>query len=236
MAFFSKCKAFLFLLLVVHSSLLCATASLSFNFVSRSTWWSDEHKEATLRKRVNVGTKRRPRYKYVSTQAPSKDMCGYCNRYWGCDNGAKVEGYREIVWHHTDGVESPNLVMMALEHKAQNFCDIGYHIVIKRNKQGHWAAYQGTPFGFVGSHAGGYNFLKGTREATLGIVVAGDYGNKKPDADLVRFMTKVQDYVVNRFSIKDIRSHRDGPMAVNDGSDCPGKYMVPTIQMLRDRL
>ncbi|MBP7845156.1 MAG: N-acetylmuramoyl-L-alanine amidase [Proteobacteria bacterium] len=204
--------------------------------VPRSKWWADEWKSASTSKKVKVsGRGRRAKYRTVIREAPSKDIKGFCQRTW-VEGSCKVSGYKQIVWHHTDSRDQyPNLVSMALFHQGKHFCDLAYHFVIKKNSSGRWAVYEGTPLGYVGSHAGGCNFIHGTRLGTIGIAVAGDFGQQKPDAELKKVMTKLQDRLVSRYKIRSVGAHRDGPYAVNDGHDCPGKYMVPFISELHNR-
>ena len=204
----------------------------------RSIWWPAEYKEAGRLRSVLVrrgSRRRRAVYRTQKIEAPSRDICGYGQRCW-VQGSARVSSYAEIVWHHTDGSQSPNLVSMALEHRAKKFCDLSYHFVIKRDNRRKWRIYEGTPLGFVGSHACGHNFLEGTTLGTLGIAVAGDYGQQAPDRELIAIMTTLQDKLVKKFKIRDIRTHRDGNIAVNSGHDCPGKKMLPYILQLRARV
>jgi hypothetical protein len=207
--------------------------------ISRDQWWPAEAPFAKDYVTKTVKYKKRGRTCYSKKRscvtAPRKDIEGYCQRRGG-GNHAKVPGYAAIVWHHTDGSQSPNLVDMALFHRRKGFCDLAYHFVIKRNKDGRWAVYEGTPLGYIGSHAARFNAPREMAGlGTVGIAVAGDYGRQSPDAELRKVMTALQDRVVRRYRIKRILTHRDGPLAVNDGRDCPGKNMVPFINELARR-
>ena len=204
--------------------------------VPRAQWWKDEYKKASDEIVKKVGRKgRKKRYKTVSKPAPCNDICGYARRN-GAFGKATVRGYSVIVWHHSETVnQAPNLVSMALFHRRKHFGDTAYHFMIKRNDAGQWTIYQGTPLGYVGSHARHYNFFPETATGSLGIMVAGDFDRQYPDKGLMKTMTQLQDWLVKKYNIRDIRTHRDGPLAVNDGHGCPGKHLLPFIQQLHNR-
>jgi len=202
--------------------ILLASNAGAQDAVPRSTWWRNEYASGSIR----------------GHRAPARDFNGYHSRSWGKNNGATVAGYTSIVWHHTEGVQNTNLVAMALEHRfVKRFCDIGYHFIIKRDG-GRWRTFQGTPLGFVGSHCKGENCCRRTGIGRIGIAVAGNFNRDRVDSQLLAEMTRLQDVLVRRYRIREIRTHRLGSFAVNragDARDCPGRNMVPVVTSLRRR-
>jgi hypothetical protein len=166
--------------------------------VSRSTWWDMEYKSTCdyqmQKKYVKRG--RRQRLVVCSTKvpAPSHDIKGYVNRTW-CHGCATVKGYDSIVWHHTQSTDqAPNLVEMALFHRRKDFMDTAYHFIIKRNASNIWTIYEGTPLGYIGSHAHHFNINQDKAIGSLGIVVAGNFDVQIVDEDLKKIMAQLQDY------------------------------------------
>jgi hypothetical protein len=198
------------------------------NIISRAQWWSEEAHGQKYRALSSVnGKKRRYSTQTVSSQDPK----------WFLERKQELT-YDEIVIHHTDGSQSPNLVDMSLFHRFQKpFKDLGYHFVIKKDARGEWKIFEGTPLGYRGCHASDCN----TR--SIGVSIAGDYDKDAVPEEVVSLLTKLQDQLAMKYPIEHVRTHRDKGhcltgvcLNVNDGHDCPGKHMVPYVSALSARL
>ncbi|MBP7843659.1 MAG: N-acetylmuramoyl-L-alanine amidase [Proteobacteria bacterium] len=198
------------------------------NIVSRAQWWSEEAHGQKYRALSSVNGKKR---KYSTQTVSSQDPKWFQER--------KQElTYDEIVIHHTDGSQSPNLVDMSLFHRFQKpFKDLGYHFVIKKDARGEWKIFEGTPLGYRGCHASDCN------ARSIGVSIAGDYDKDAVPEEVVTLLTKLQDQIAMKYPIEHVRTHRDKGhcltgvcLNVNDGHDCPGKHMVPYVSALSARL
>ena len=131
-----------------------------------------------------------------------------------------------IVFHHTAGSTSASsLGSIVLDHMVRRgWEDVGYHFLIAQDSRGKWKIYEGRKTTQRGSHVEGFN------EHNLGIVIAGNYKNKEPEAEAQKLAKLLVSKLLREYpSIQGIYTHSDAsepenPYAVlPHHSDCPGK-------------
>lgn len=115
-------------------------------------------------------------------------------------------------------------------HKAKGWADIGYHKAVLPSG----AVQQGRPDAVVGAHAFGAN------QASLGILVAGDFSRAAPGEVQLSALVQVLATLAKRHAIKPdhIIGHRDVAKLFPGGaaSACPGDALYALIPEIRRRV
>ncbi|MFW5752929.1 MAG: N-acetylmuramoyl-L-alanine amidase [Planctomycetota bacterium] len=135
-----------------------------------------------------------------------------------------VPPYR-ITVHHTamgdDDADLPGLELLrrieAL-HRKRGYAGIGYHFII----DGNGAIWEGRPLRWQGAHAKGEN-----NKGNIGVVLAGNYHQRKPSAHLRRRLCGL---------INALRQAHGIPASAVHGhrhfrnTECPGRHLWPLVE------
>ncbi|MBN1564263.1 MAG: N-acetylmuramoyl-L-alanine amidase [Anaerolineae bacterium] len=154
------------------------------------------------------------------------------NGFYSLDN---VEGWREyegdlrdiyrtVVVHHaaeyvTDDVTTMQYIQL-LHMGQRQWADIGYHFGVGRTGQ----IFEGRDLAARGAHTEGYN------TGSVGVVFLGHFEEYAPTVEQLDAGRRLIDWLALRLELTHLAGHHD----FNDFTECPGKYMMPSLLLLAD--
>lgn len=101
--------------------------------------------------------------------------------------------------------------------------DIGYHYIIDREGR----LWEGRPIRYQGAHVAGQN------KNNIGIVLLGNYDIQTPTAPQLSTLYHLCTTLVHGYRIPPQRIYGHGELAT---TRCPGRYLLPYVRQMRQRI
>jgi hypothetical protein len=141
---------------------------------------------------------------------------------WRAYEGDLREMYRTVVVHHAAEYEVDDQTTMKfiqdLHMDKRKWADIGYHFGVGRTGQ----VFEGRDLGVRGTHTEGFN------TGSVGVVFFGHFERYAPTPEQLEAGRQLIDWLALRLELTHLAGHRD----FNDFTECPGKYMIPSLPAL----
>jgi hypothetical protein len=130
------------------------------------------------------------------------------------------EGWKPV-WFTDQPTTARRLERIRVSHLERlKAGDLGYHFVIDRAG----TVWEGRPLKYQGAHVKSHN------EHNLGIMVLGDFERQRPTAAQVATLTDTLARLARYYRVPASRIHTHQELG---HTDCPGKYLQPTVERIR---
>lgn len=130
--------------------------------------------------------------------------------------------YRTVVVHHSVVYKTDDPTTMReiqdLHMDDREWADIGYHFGVGRSG----SVFEGRDLSVRGTHVEHYN------TGSVGVVFLGNFEEELPAPEQIEQGRRLIDWLALRLELTHLAGHKE----FNEFSECPGRYMVPYLDIL----